>query len=790
MGRKPSLRLMSGAVSLNGRAVLIVAVLLALVVSSSVLAVAPVISRFTPTSACAGATVSITGTSFTGATAVKFNGVAATSFRVVSATLITAVVPKTTTGKIAVTTPGGTATTVASFTFIPAPTITAFTPISSGAGAAVTITGTNLLGATAVKFNGIAASSFHVVSATSITAVVPKTTTGKITVTTPGGTATSLTSLTFIPAPAIASFTPISAGAGVVVTITGTNFLGATAVKFNGVAATSFSVKSATSITAVVPKTTTGRIAVTTPGGTATSLALFTFIPAPRIASFTPTAIGAGATVTIIGANFTGATVVKFGGVSATSFKVLSSAYITAVVPKTTVGNITVTTPGGTAIALTTFTFVPAPTITSFAPNSYTAGATVTITGTNFTGATAVKFNGVAAVSFAVKSATSITAVAPKTTPGKITVTTPGGTAVSGMSSAPLPAPTITWFTPTCADEGATVAINGTNFTGATSIKFNGKPSPSFTVESPILITASVPAAVTTGKITVTTPAGTASSYASFSLGTPSLYVAGPMTLGWTNKLYNYGNDLREMQIFQDAPVARATAPFYMINSAMVFSQGKINLSPLFAAGAGAMQLGHTVNFSQVNYPSGTISASSFSWPAEGYGIQHAYAACGIVATSTGTGVVYSYDTLSFPNVVRMTCVEPVTADPGHIVMPALGEPVLINDLRDGQMNLEWYSVAGATDYRVVVEPVNPNIGPKWQSSIIYHYSGETSDGAWLSLSSADRLMLATLLSAVGLVDQDILWRVDVRNATDTPPLFWTEGDWNVFHIQPTPSGP
>jgi hypothetical protein len=57
--------------------------------------------------------------------------------------------------------------------------------------------------------------------------------------------------------PMITSFTPTSAGQGTTVTLTGSAFSGATAVKFNGTAASSYTVVSATSITAVVAAGTT-----------------------------------------------------------------------------------------------------------------------------------------------------------------------------------------------------------------------------------------------------------------------------------------------------------------------------------------------------------------------------------------------------------------------------------------------------------------------------------------------------------------------------------------------------
>ena len=63
-------------------------------------------------------------------------------------------------------------------------------------GTSVTITGTDLTGATKVTFNGIAA-TYTVVSSTTITTKVPSgATTGKIAVTTKGGTATSTATFT------------------------------------------------------------------------------------------------------------------------------------------------------------------------------------------------------------------------------------------------------------------------------------------------------------------------------------------------------------------------------------------------------------------------------------------------------------------------------------------------------------------------------------------------------------------------------------------------------------------
>jgi hypothetical protein len=237
--------------------------------------------------------------------------------------------------------------------FIPAPTIESFYSDTGAEGEVVILTGTNLTDTTEVTFNDVA-TNFTVISDTSIAADVPLTTTGPISITTPGGTATSATLFTFIPAPSISSFTPESSSEGGEVTITGSYLTNATEVTFNGIPATGFSVISDSSITAYVPLTTTGSISVTTPGGTATSTALFMFIPAPTIVSFYPDKGQAGDEVIITGTHLSDTTVVAFNGV-ATNFTVVNDTSITAIVPLTTTGPISVTTPGGTATSETSF---------------------------------------------------------------------------------------------------------------------------------------------------------------------------------------------------------------------------------------------------------------------------------------------------------------------------------------------------------------------------------------------------------------------------------------------------
>ena len=86
--------------------------------------------------------------------------------------------------------------------------------------------------------------------------------------------------------PAIASFAPASGAVGTVVTISGSNFAGVTAVRFNSFDATAFTVDSLTQITATVPTTaSTGAVTVSTPRGTATSSTNFTILQSPVLVS-------------------------------------------------------------------------------------------------------------------------------------------------------------------------------------------------------------------------------------------------------------------------------------------------------------------------------------------------------------------------------------------------------------------------------------------------------------------------------------------------------------------------
>ena len=208
---------------------------------------APTVTGISPTSGttAGGTSVTITGTNFNGATSVTIGGVAATGVTVVSATSITATTPAGSAGAkdVVVTTPNGTGTGTGLFTYAAAPTVTGISPTSgaTAGGTSVTITGTNLTGATAVKF-GTTSATINTNNATQITATSPAGSAGQvdITVVTAGGTSATSASdkFTYVAGAqtataAAATLTPV-AGANDAITLTVKDSLGNTDTSFTG----------------------------------------------------------------------------------------------------------------------------------------------------------------------------------------------------------------------------------------------------------------------------------------------------------------------------------------------------------------------------------------------------------------------------------------------------------------------------------------------------------------------------------------------------------------------------
>jgi len=149
-------------------------------------------------------------------------------------------------------------------------------------------------------------------------------------------------------------------------------------------------------------------------------------------------------------------------------------------------------------------------------PTSGTEGTKIGILGQGFGSSSVVKFGGTTATTIVRSGTTFITATEPAgALTGAVTVTT-GSTTLSSAQTFKVK-PTLTSFAPPSGPVGTSVSINGTGLTQATRVAFNGT-SAIFTVNSDILITATVPTGATTGKIAVTTKGGSATSTTSFTV--------------------------------------------------------------------------------------------------------------------------------------------------------------------------------------------------------------------------------------------------------------------------------
>ncbi|MCX4789096.1 MULTISPECIES: IPT/TIG domain-containing protein [unclassified Streptomyces] len=253
---------------------------------------APVLGSVTPAQGplAGGNTITLSGTGFTGTTSVRFGVNVATSFTFVSATQLSAVVPTGGAGPVAVTvtTPGGTSSQAVAYYYLGAPVLTSVVAGSGqvGGGNAVTLTGANLLQATAVLFGSTAATTFTILSVTEIRATVPPGVSGTVpvTVTTPGGTSNSVAYL-YLSAPVVSGLVPnqgASAG-GNTVTVTGSGLTYTTGVLFGSVPA-GFTVVSDTQLTTTAPPGGVGAVTVrvVTPGGTSLGVS-YTRVGSPGI---------------------------------------------------------------------------------------------------------------------------------------------------------------------------------------------------------------------------------------------------------------------------------------------------------------------------------------------------------------------------------------------------------------------------------------------------------------------------------------------------------------------------
>jgi hypothetical protein len=460
----------------------------------------------------------------------------------------------------------------------PAPTVSALSPSSGGTagGTVVTISGTNFTGATAVAFGANPATNVTVAYATRITATAPAGSgTVDVTVTAPGGTSAvnAADRFTYNPGPpvppTVTLVNPVTGPAGTPVTVSGTNFTGATAVAFGANPATNVTVNNATTITATAPAGSgTVDVRVTTPAGTSTTNAndQFTYsagsspvvIPSPAaggwqlngsatlVASASPPNLQLTAATTNEAGSAFWPTAVPGVGISA-AFDASIGSGSGADGLTFTLANASSSTPtalgsagggegfaGITGIAVSLDTYKnsvnPSSNFVGIATGAGPTAGTLQYATTNssipslrntvhhfvvttFSTGLNVTMDGTQVLTYAT------------TLPASVLVGFTGGTGgmtdihavqnVSITAGPPPPAPTVTGVSPASGPSagGTSVTISGTNLTGASQVYFGGMAA-TFTVNGATSITATTPPGSGTVDATVVTAGGTSATNA------------------------------------------------------------------------------------------------------------------------------------------------------------------------------------------------------------------------------------------------------------------------------------
>ncbi|CAN2226762.1 Listeria/Bacterioides repeat [Candidatus Nanopelagicaceae bacterium] len=306
---------------------------------------------FTSMSVAAGSTAGgnstvITGTNLANLISVTIGGTS-TTVTAKTRTTVTITVPSGTAGSkdIVITTEAGAVTAAAAYRYAGAPTYSSIS-VNSGStagGTATTITGTNLLGATAVTVGGAAATIVST-SDTQIEITTPVGTSGakNIVITTPGGTVTATSAFTYQSAGLTPTFgTPTSTADGFTVSIT--NYDAA--------------------FTWATPTVNSGSVAITSTSGST------------RVLTVTGLSPGASATITqdTSRTNYTNGSATVIGAATQSNVATLSGLAIS-------VGTLSPTFASGTtgytaSVANTTSSLTVTPTRTQ-------ANATITVNGT------------------------------------------------------------------------------------------------------------------------------------------------------------------------------------------------------------------------------------------------------------------------------------------------------------------------------------------------------------------------------------------------------------------------
>lgn len=271
----------------------------------------------------------------------------------------------------------------------------------------------------------------------------------------------------------------------------------------------------------------------------------------PAISSLSPSTVAPNVSLTINGSGFSSTLSNNRVWINNTRaiLTAATNSTLTITVPSNATSGALRVQSKGITIQGPAVTITGTPSLSGFTPSSGAVGALVTINGNNFSTSpneNLVKFNGVTATVQTSTTSTMTVAVPAGATTGPISHTYAGVTSLSADNFTVVPAPVISSFLPARGAVGATVVINGSNFSSVASenvVRFNGVQA-NITSALSTQLTVVVPTGATTGVISVTAAGVTVNSTSNFTvMATPVITGLSPAAAAVAAEVVINGNN-------------------------------------------------------------------------------------------------------------------------------------------------------------------------------------------------------------------------------------------------------
>ena len=335
-------------------------------------------------------------------------------------------------------TDGQSARLAGSFTFVPAPTITAVSPAQGPVqgGTRITVTGRDFQPGAVLRIGGSPVMAVTMSGPNTYVGLTPSGPAGAADlelVNADGQRATAV--FTWAAAPSITQVSPEtgSTAGGTVVVLRGAGFIDGAQVFFGTQAAVSSVVDSPTQLTATAPARAVGVVSIIVRNPDTQQVerpSAFRYVSPPVVTELTPSSgdVRGGLVTRLTGAGFGVQTTVSFGGVRSPLVTLIDDTHLDVVTPAQVPGlvDVSVANPDGAVATLTAaFTFVrAAPTIQGVAPSSgpVSGGTVITVVGTGFVPGITVSVGSGTATNVVVVSGELLRAVVPAGAVGVVDV--------------------------------------------------------------------------------------------------------------------------------------------------------------------------------------------------------------------------------------------------------------------------------------------------------------------------------------------------------------------------------